>query len=532
MSGPSSSGRGVAARAVTSSLVLAALWGCERDPRWTRPLEILGPVAAAERLVFANAGAEVLVLLEPNGEAPTAHLPLLGRPVALAAAGDRVLVLGHRAGAPHLEVIELPSGARRQVNLPGAYDRLLVAPDGEAAVLLYDASAPPRPGVPAARNLNEIAVVDLSAGRAERVVLETESIAPRDVVWSPSGELAAVVLDAALALIDVTDPSRRLRVPLKLPGGEALTPEEVLFAPGGGQLFVRAGGTRDVLALEVTRSAAGLAASLNFLFLPGAERLRDIAVSSAEGLGGRVVGLWDRAGGGSLAAVLEGSGAVLETRVVTLAERHQRLEELGGGLFLLHGSPARLGERGGAALAVWEPGEDRLHEDRLAGPTTAPPVIARGAVFFQHLAGVGGPPAMTAVAVEATAARLRLRQSPLAVTGTLQGVAPLPGGDGVLLGVDVPRRDSGAAPQDDSRDQFYGTTGALVVVNDALDIEGLVLDASIGAVGSLGDSYFALHPDPRGDVTFVPRATPTRAAARRVSGYLLTGLLAEREDQP
>jgi len=63
----------------------------------------------------------------------------------------------------------------------------------------------------------------------------------------------------------------RVQVPLKIPGGRVLHPEEEIFAPGGDYLYVRCKDADDVLALEVARGDGTIHSSINFLVHPGAQ---------------------------------------------------------------------------------------------------------------------------------------------------------------------------------------------------------------------------------------------------------------------
>lgn len=509
------------------------LTGCPgRDEVFDGPFTVLGPVEGPSQLVYALAPARSLVVLDPAQPERTAARRLPFEPRDLAVAGGRAVAIGLGEEGPalaHASITEL-DGAVSQFALPGVYDRVLLAPDGAHAVLVFDPNRAPEPGAPAARNANEIAVVDFEAGVAQRVVLQTESLAPRAVRFDPRGRRAAVILDSAVVVLDLADPARRVTVPLVLDGGARLYPEQARFASDGEHLFVQAAGTADVLALALVDDGESLRGTINFLFAPGAERLHDIIVPQGEGFAGFVAAVFSRAGtSGSLVGLLEASGDRSSSRVLELDATVTRLEDLGQGRLLLHSGEREAPSRGGAAVVSWAPLEDRVDEDQLAGPVIGVPAVAGPVAFFRHDTG-SGREALTAVSVFAEQTRDRVFQRPLVLSASPASVAADPSGDTVLLGVDVAREDSGAAP--DYEGEETGQTGSLVLLSPAEGtIDAVVLDEVVTKVGAVGEYFYAAHPDLYGDVTFVLKADPRRSAAHRRDGFLLSGLLDAADEE-
>jgi len=152
--------------------------------------------------------------------------------------------------------------------------------------------------------------------------------------------------------------------------------------------------------------------------------------------------------------------------------------------------------------------------------------VGDSVAFFSHEARDGGSRALTAVSLAREETRMRVRLRPVVLSG--RPASFVFSDQRMVLSVDVPREGSGAAPT--YAGDETGDTGALVIVGAAdLAISGVTLDEVVDEVGVVGDHYYALHPDPMGDVTFVPKATPRRSAARRWDGFLLSGLL-DREE--
>lgn len=510
--------------AATAALLATALalTACgSRGDDWTGSLRVDGPYEAAGRLVWFSRHTSLVTVLDPKGETDPAHVGVVDRPRAFGVTPTSVLVVGGRGDAPALDIVALESLDTRRVELAGAYDRVAVSPDGAHAVLFYDPAVPPAPGGPAARNNNEISVVSVSQASAKAVALRTESIAPQQVVFSRDGKLAAVVLDGAVAVVELARPEVHVHVPLKMPGGAALTPKEALFSPDGAFVYVRAAGTDDVLALELTHSPGELGATINFLFFPGARGLLDILVPDAPGFERYVAALY--ASGTALqVALLDATGDASRALSTPLTALVTAMEDLGGGRILMW-SPAS------QAIAAWAPFDERLDEDRLSGTIQGTPRFGDGVAYFPHASvqsASGTSSAMTAVALEDDGARLRLRLNPLVLGGKTTATAIDPESGTFVAAVQVPRKDSGASPELGQKKPGYTTTGALVTVDPGtLRLGGVALDEGVASLGIVDGAVYALHASTLGDVTFLPLASPERDKARRVAGFLAGGLL-------
>lgn len=515
-----------------------ALTGCgDRDDRFSDALDVVGPVEAAGHLVWLNKTTRTLIAVDPaEGGAPIAA-PVGPLPRTVAPASGGAWVLGGRGDAPQLDLVSLPDGDVTSIDLPGSYDRIAVSPSRRHAVLFYDPSLPPAPGSPAARNQNEISVVDFDAKKASLESLQTESLAPRGVVFAETGTLAAVVLDAAVVVLDLTDPARMVRVPLKLPGGDALTPEEAIFSADAKYLFVRTSEADDVLSIELGEQGDDLTAFVNFLFVAGASGLSDIAVPAGPDFTGTVVALWRNGGaGGALGAALDATGDESRTHLARLSFPARSVEDLGGGRLLLFPAPGGF-ESGSDKVAGWEPLQDLLEEDTLQGSFELAPRVAAGIAFFSHAAveipGRGTTAALTGVSLSVSQARLRVNLTPIVVSGQTSAAAIDPATGRLYLGVTVARDESGAAPgYDDEDDQPTGETGSIVEISAAVDAEGganvvirgVPLDERISSLGVALGHVWAMHEDALGDVTVVPVDALGREEARRWDGLYAAGL--------
>lgn len=504
--------------------VAVALWGCgTRSNRWEQTPVVVGPVVASNELVWLNRTVSVAEVLDPSGQRAPMGLDVLELPRAIAASPNGFLVTGGRGDAPLLDVVSLPDGARRTISVAGAYDKAAVSPDGRFAVLFYDPAAPPAPGGPAARNNNEITVVDLGASTAAALSLNTESVAPSSVVFSPQPGVAAVVMDGTVVLVELDRPELRVQVPLKLPDGTLLHPQQVLFAPDGKYLYVRTVGSDDVLSLEVDATPTRIGSAVNFLFFPGASGLTDIAVPSGPGFDRYVAALYSGTGG--TAALLDATGDTSRTHSVKLSAPAQTLTDLGGGKLLMS-SPRS------TAVAGWEPLLDRSDEDALPAIASGDPLVGGGHAFFVHpsvTTSAGTSAGLTGVYLVDDGSRLQLKQNPLVLGGTPAASAIDPTGT-LLLGIPVASTDNGAAPIASGVSGQRGETGSVVTVKpESLAIGGLVLDDTVVSLGTAGGFGFATHASPLGDVTFFPVDGASRASARRVYGFLAGHMLDQGE---
>jgi hypothetical protein len=503
----------------TLSLLLLAACGT-RGGVWDTTLVVQGPLLAASELVWLNKTAAVLSIVDPSGAHPVKGLEVSALPRVMAPTKSGLLIAGGRGDAPTLDVISLPEATRHSLHPAGAYDSIAVSPDQRYAVLFYDPSSPPAPGGPAARNNNEIGVVDLASEQITTVSLGTESVAPLGVVFSPTQPLAAVIMTAAVVFVELDHPTKQVQVPLKLPDGSSLAPAQELFSPDGRYLYVRATGSDDVLSLDVVVGSDGVDSSVNFLFFPGASGLKEIAVSSDPGFVHAVAALYSSTTS-STAVLLDATGDTSRTHFVHLAQASTYLDPLGGGMFLLSGSTA-------TSVSGWEPLLDRSQKDILPAAPTGRPLVVKGNAFFAHAAvgtTTGTSAALTRVSVADDGSLLRVQQSPIVLGGTPGSTTVDPVSGKVLISVSIPRAGSGAGPILGKKDDFSGNTASIVTIDPvSLALGGLVLDAEVVSLGVANGQVFALHAGSLGDVTFFPASNPTRSLARRVVGFLTAHL--------
>lgn len=310
-------GARLAARSAgAGALLVAALVGavaCDDDRArlWREPLAVQGPYRVDQQALWLEGSQGMVYALDPSADPPRVRHAGLGRHVRFVLPGsdgsdEALLVLtagqrreraDQREEPPALHLISAPADRAPQVRtmpLATAFNRVVRSKDGRWALLHFgpETAGEQQSGSvsersPALfRNPNEVAVVDLSAAPerlqpVSRPPLRSFGAAPLGALISPPlalpGRESPLVLGIVLArdLITLFDLEHRERreVSVRLAAATAetttspssgATPEQVLFAPAQGQIFVRAAGVADLFILTLTARAttsAGAAAS-------------------------------------------------------------------------------------------------------------------------------------------------------------------------------------------------------------------------------------------------------------------------------
>lgn len=484
-----------------TGLALATACGGRR-PAYDGMLVTLGPVAAGGKLFYATSDAR-LVRVDPAGTAPV-WAPLAAAPSQLIAAGDGVVVLAPAAHALHRASASGKLDAPA-FDLPSPYDAVAVSGDARFALCTYG----PAQKKVGARNLNEVGLVDLDAGTVRKVLLDTASLAPQAVLFSPpdaSPRFAAVLLTSGVALLDLESPARKLRVDLRL-AGAALSPRAAVFGPDARHLFVAANGADDVFAIALGDDGAGnLQGRINFL--PGGKGPQSLLALAEQPNG--VVAVY--ASGD--AALLDADGrSEREVRVV-LPTPAADAAVLPG---LASGALPTLLLSGGASDAVylWDLAAKVVEPVKLGARYRTEAVMDGGFALFTHASlpfPGGDTPGLTDLEVSRDGAgKLKARPRPVQLETQLAGAA-FDAATGSWLFTLRGQKELWRLP-----------------VATALP-ESVALDSTALSVGVAGGFAFIESDAPYGDLTFVPQDRFERAAAKRQTGFFLTGA-AERADQ-
>jgi hypothetical protein len=494
-------------RATLAALALL-LFGCgTRGDLYTSAISPLPPIATRAALVLVVPQTNRAVVVSP-GQDTTSALVISGgaRVAAAVPGGTQVAVLGGSVAAPVLDLVDPAAGQVTVLPLPGAFDQLTFSEDGRWAVATYAATSG---GKLAARNLNEIALVDLSNWAVTRLQLDTESLAPRQVIFGPpegDRRLVTVALERGVAVFDAHRPQLApRRISIRPQGSQTdSTVLEALFSHDGGFLFIRATGLDDVIAVELSRGPEGIGASINFL--AGGRGLRDIALPGQETIPG-VVAVFAESREGWL---LDPRGITDNNLTVALPEPLTAVRAMQGTHVLFHAPQAR-------SVVAWNLADGKSGTAVLDS-SAQPPYFAEAhnlAIFPHASATSAGSAALSVVTVEDDVNRLRIRIRSIALARPLT-TAILGEGEGRL---------------------FFGLQERSELVSlelGTLAIHQVTLDARLAQLVRLpdGDWLGAIHPgDPLGDVTFLPAASQDRLEAIRYRGLALTGALDLPEDR-
>ena len=489
--------------------VLLLMGGCgERGDFHDRKLEPLPLITTGDALVSVVPQTRRVVRVR-KGEKPLG-IPIAGGARKAAHLREELLaVLAGDQRHPVLQLVSVDSGEVRTLELPGAYDTLAFSADSRFGVLTYS-TAGLGPDV-VARNLNEVAVVDVEARAVTRLVLGTESLAPRSVVFAPprdDRQHVAITLDRGVVVLDAKAPGRApRRIPTRLSETQPeVAVQEALFSPGGDVLFLRLAGMDDVFAVELGGDGDELTASVNFL--AGGTGLSDIELppASTPGLERSVLAVYS---GSQEALVLDAQG-MQDVPRLPLGAPLTGAHVLADGRALFYDGKLR-------TVVAWDVATGKNGTVLLgAGFDAVRFSDALGAAVFRHPSVGTGGAALSVVTVREEDTRLRVRINPIPVSRTVQADA-----------MDTARGRLYFVPRDQP------ILARLDV--ETLGIDQVTLDAPITALHYLParDVLVAQHAEPMlGDVTLIPADRLERGAAERVRYFNLADELDRASEGP
>jgi hypothetical protein len=489
-------------------LLLAA--GCGgRGDLYTRKLEPLPLLTTGEALVSVVPQTQRVVAVRPGGKSQ--GLPISeGARMAVRLQGEQVAVLAGTQRHPVLQLVSVDSGDVRTLELPGAYDTLTFSEDSRYGLLTYS-TASLGPDV-VARNLNEVAVVDVASGSVTRLSLGTESLAPRSVVFAPPHEdrqYVAIALDRGVVVLDAKNPRRApKRIPTRLSETQPeVAVQEALFSRGGDVLFLRLSSMDDVFAVELAQEGDELLASVNFL--AGGTGLSDLELppEAAPASERSVLAVY---AGSQEAMVLDARGLQDGPRL-PLGAPLTRAHVLSDGRTLFYEGKLR-------TVVAWDVVSGKNGTVLLsAGFDAVRFSDALGAAVFRHPSvSTTGSAALSVVTVREEDTRLRVRISPIPVSRAIQA--------------DVMDAERGRL--------YFAPQGQPVLARldvETLAIDQVTLDAPITALHYLPTSGLlaAQHAEPTlGDVTLIPADRLERGAAERVRYFTLADELDRASEGP
>jgi hypothetical protein len=395
-------------------------------------------------------------------------------------------------------VVDVAAGDVQPLELPGYFDQVAFSDDGRFGVFTYEATSA---GPLVARNLNEVALLTTGTRALTRLQLDTESLAPRGVLFAPAEanrQLVAVRLERGVALFDALHPEvAPRRITLRPPGSATETSVvEALFSRDVKWLFLRATALDDVIAIELgPEIGSPVAASINFV--SGGRGLADLE-AAPEGVTDAVLAAYSTS---RELWLLDAHGIQDRAKKFTSTEAVSALTLLGG-TKVLGWSP---GARG---VVAWDLADGRSGTSVLDGATSTPWLApAMGKAIFFHASTNGGGASLTTVTLAEETNRLRLRLQAIQLSRPMQACT----------------LDEGA------QRLFFAVNGAAAVVTlelASLQLGEMPLDLGSTELHHLPDGDWLAATtgttESTGDVTFWPAGESDRSKAIRFADYLFT----------
>ncbi len=493
---------------LTLALVLAACGG--QGTLFTAPLKPLPLVATRSALVHVVPQTNRAVVLRPGSKTPTALTLSPGARLARRIPqADALVVLTGGPRTPTVDLIDVAANEVQTLALPGYFDAVTFSPDGRFGVFTYDSGSTSGPLV--ARNLNEVALFDTATRALTRVQLDTESLAPRGVLFGPpepNRQLVAVTLERGVALFDAHHPDvAPRRISIRPPGSASeSTVSEAVFSLDAKWLFLRASALDDVIAIELGgESAQPLSASINFV--SGGRGLTDLEPAPL-GFPDAVLAVYATS---RELWLLDARGIQDSTRKLVSTEAISNVVTLGGARALAWDG------RGSRGVVAWDLADGRSGSSVLDGATTTPTLVpAMGKALFFHASTTSGGPSLSTLTLTDETNRLRLR----------------------LQSIQLSRTAQATAVDEASQRLFFSVTGSTSVVTlelATLALQEMPLDVGAASIHFLpeGDWLAAVNEanDRFGDVTVWPAGEVDRTQALRFTDYLLTSDL-DRAETP
>ncbi len=481
-----------------------------RGTLFTQALKPLPAVATSTAIVTVVPQTNRAVIIRPATTTPSALVLSPGaRLAARIPHADALVVLTGTPRAPTVDLVDLGQDQVQSLELPGYFDAVTFSPDGRFGVFTYDAATSSGPLV--ARNLNEVGLLTVGTRAVARLQLDTESLAPRGVLFGPSEanrQLVAVSLERGVAVFDALHPEvPARRITIRPPGtASESSVVEAVFSRDARWLFLRATALDDVIAIELG-GEVGQPPSASINFVSGGRGLTDLE-ASPEGFPDSVLAvfaltreLW----------LLDARGIVDNSKKLLAPEAISTVAVLSGTRVLAWDS------RGSKGVVAWDLFDGRSGSSVLDGTTTSATLVpSMGKALFFHSGTAAGGPSLSTVTVADETNRLRLRLQSIQLSRTVQS----------------------SAIDDVSQRLFFSVNASPAVVTlelGSLRLAELPIDTPSSTLHYLPDVDFLASvnasSDRLGDVTLWPAGEIERSRAIRFTDFLFTGDL-DRAEAP
>lgn len=229
-------------RTPSTSVLVPMLWaaalatGCNfgNQDALESPLEVGAIVAAGDptqALFTINEAFGTLVRIRPDGSWDYSDLG--GKPTALTVASDGRTLLAIDQLSSEVLLLDANGASLSPTRLPvgQGHNTIIVDPTQPYAVTFLDISKTPEIDFDGTLSLNEIHVIDLSTNPPTSTPVIV-AFNPRDVVFSPGGDLAVVLSERRASFVPLANPPQDPdTVRLDISATEVAPPEDVVVRP-------------------------------------------------------------------------------------------------------------------------------------------------------------------------------------------------------------------------------------------------------------------------------------------------------------
>ncbi len=492
-------------------LVTVTVTACgSRGTLFTTPLKPLPIIATSTAMVSVVPQTNRAIVLRPDVQTPTALRLTPGARLAKRIPhADALVVLTGTPRASTVDLVDLAANEVQSLELPGFFDAVTFSEDGRFAVFTYDGASTAGPLI--ARNLNEVGLLTVGSRTINRLQLDTESLAPRGVLFGPlepNRQLVSVALERGVAIFDALHPEvPARRITIRPPGTSSESSVvEAVFSRDAHWLFLRATALDDVIAIELGPEVGQpIAASINFV--SGGRGLTDLE-SAPAAFPDSVLAVYATS---QELWLLDARGIADNAKKLISPEAISTISVLGGSRVLAWDS------RGSKGVVAWDLADGRSGSSVLDGATgSATLVPAMGKALFFHATTQGGGPSLSTVTLTEETNRLRLRLQSIQLARTVQA----------------------SAVDDASQRLFFAVNNSNSVVTlelSTLRLAEMPLDTASTTLHYLPelDVLASVNgsSDRLGDVTLWPAGDIERTHAIRFTDFLLTGDL-DRAEAP
>ncbi|MCG3173745.1 MAG: hypothetical protein GMKNLPBB_01946 [Myxococcota bacterium] len=241
-------------------MAAAALTACgDRDERYERPMNSDGPHSIGGAIHFLARGPGRLIRIDADKKT-ISHYEVGKDPGLITAnqAGKTLFVIDQDRKQLH---VFNEAGDQKKIALKAAYTRISFTPSSQQVICSFT------PGQQAdsasslgAININQIEIVNLANASTMVETLVSGALGAERFVFSnnnPDGvgpSAAAAVTTAGLTFFDFADPKvRRVSIPLSLPDGSRIQPQEVWFSADNKYVFIRAASWDEIITLTLNK---------------------------------------------------------------------------------------------------------------------------------------------------------------------------------------------------------------------------------------------------------------------------------------